>query len=68
MAEDYTEGAANSTFLKVRAACMFKVFADRIDEGPRNILEIIMVILSGSIGEQDQDSQLMQCVKYLPSY
>jgi hypothetical protein len=63
LAEDYTEGSARSTFLKVRAACMLKVFADRIDEGPRNILEIIMVILSGSIGVQDQDSELMQCVK-----
>lgn len=31
MAEDYSEGNANSTFLKGRAACMLKVFADRID-------------------------------------
>jgi hypothetical protein len=42
---------------------MLKVFADRIDEAPRNILEILMVIMSGSIGAQDQDSELMQCVK-----
>lgn len=65
MAEDYTEGSARSSLLKVRAGCLLKVFAEKIDEGPRNILEIIMVILSGSIGEQEQDSELMQCVKYV---
>jgi len=31
MAESYTEGSGSSTFLKVRAACMLKVFADHID-------------------------------------
>ena len=68
MAEDYTEGSPRSTYLKAHAAGLLKVFAERIDEGPRNILEIIMVILSGSIGEQEQDSQLMQCVKYFPPH
>jgi hypothetical protein len=64
IAEEYTEGSARSCYLKVRAGAMLKVFADRIDEAPRNILEILMVIMSGSIGAQDQDSELMQCVKY----
>jgi len=31
MAESYTEGSGSSTYLKVRASCMLKVFADRID-------------------------------------
>lgn len=47
---------------------MLKVIAEKIDEAPRNILEIIMVIMSGSIGTSEQDSELMQCVKYAFTY
>jgi hypothetical protein len=56
IAESYCEGSKQSTYLKVRAAGALRVFAEKIDEAPRNILEIIMVIMSGSIGTQDQDS------------
>jgi hypothetical protein len=42
---------------------MLKVFAEKLDEALRNILEILMVIMSGSLSPQEQDSVLMQNVK-----
>lgn len=49
LAEEYTEGYSQSTLIKIRAACFLKTFALNIDEAPKNILEICIVLMTTAL-------------------
>ena len=47
---------ANSGFLKIRASSLLKVLVEKLDEAMHNIIEILMVIMSGSLDISGHDS------------
>lgn len=49
LSEEYTEGVVESASLKVTAASLLRIYAEKLDEIPRNILQRIMIIMSASI-------------------
>ena len=49
LAEEYTEGVVQSASLKVTAASLLRIYAEKIDEIPLLILQRIMIIISTSI-------------------
>jgi hypothetical protein len=49
LAEDYTEGIGETYRLKPVAASLLRIFSENNDEAPRSILDILMVIMSGSL-------------------
>jgi hypothetical protein len=64
LAEQYTENDSQCPYLKVKAANMLQAFASIIDEAPRRILEMLMVILNGSLEVGENESALLAQIKY----
>ncbi len=49
MSEEFTEAFKSSAVIKVRAASFLKVFAAKFDEALRNILEIVVIIVTANL-------------------
>ena len=57
-----------SKSIKARAACFLRVYVSIIDEATRSVVELVIILLSGSIEQKSLDSEVMKAIKYNINY